>query len=233
MHLSGYRIKGSSFLSVACCCKTRSSARLGVGPGASGSAVFGHGKGRPQVEREFSVAVAMLGLPGFVVLVVSDYAGELEGVRAGYRDYDCSGGCPECGAVAQLLDQRSRWVRDLPSGGRPVILVWIERVWRCPHGARPSRHGPKPARQSRRRRRCPSAPASSSAAALVRMPRSRPGLSGSRVKPQPKSLFIANFTEIFQRIARFDADPSNRARGAHRIRPVDVMPLAVGRGWMR
>jgi transposase len=23
-------------------------------------------------------------------------------------------------------------VRDLPSGGRPVILVWVKRVWRCP-----------------------------------------------------------------------------------------------------
>jgi hypothetical protein len=30
------------------------------------------------VEREFSAAAAMLGLPGFVVLAVSDYAGELE-----------------------------------------------------------------------------------------------------------------------------------------------------------
>ena len=30
------------------------------------------------MERERSAAAAMLGLPGFVVLAVSDYAGELE-----------------------------------------------------------------------------------------------------------------------------------------------------------
>jgi hypothetical protein len=32
----------------------------------------------PQVEREFSAAAAMLGLPGFVVLAVSEVEGELE-----------------------------------------------------------------------------------------------------------------------------------------------------------
>jgi hypothetical protein len=35
-------------------------------------------KERAQVERERSAAAAMLGLPGFVVLAVSDYDGELE-----------------------------------------------------------------------------------------------------------------------------------------------------------
>jgi transposase-like protein len=24
------------------------------------------------------------------------------------------------------------WVRDLPAGGRPVTLVWVKRIWRCP-----------------------------------------------------------------------------------------------------
>ena len=33
---------------------------------------------RPQVDRERSAAAAMLGLPGFVVLAVSDHDGELE-----------------------------------------------------------------------------------------------------------------------------------------------------------
>ena len=48
--------------------------RVGLGP--QGSVVFmDTEKGRPQVEREFSAAAAMLGLPGFVVLAVSDYAG--------------------------------------------------------------------------------------------------------------------------------------------------------------
>src|SRR5918998_289960 len=68
---------------------------------------------RPQVERERSAAAAMLGLPGFVVLAVSDYAGEVE--QAIETTVDVVG-CPECGAVAQLHDRRPCWVRDLPAG---------------------------------------------------------------------------------------------------------------------
>jgi transposase len=71
----------------------------------------------------------MLGLSGFVVLAVSDYAGELEQAIETTADLV---GCPECGAVAQLHNRRPTWVRDLPSGGRPVMLVWVKRVWRCP-----------------------------------------------------------------------------------------------------
>lgn len=78
----------------------------------------------------------MLGLPGFVVLAVSDYAGELEQAIETTADLV---GCPECGAVAQLHDRRPTWVRDLPSGGRPVMLVWVKRVWRCVHAACPKR----------------------------------------------------------------------------------------------
>jgi len=65
------------------------------------------------VERERSAAAAMLGLSGFVVLAVSDYAGELEQAIETTADLV---GCPECGAVAQLHDRRPTWVRDLPSG---------------------------------------------------------------------------------------------------------------------
>ena len=42
-------------------------------------------------------------------------------------------GCPECGAVARAKDRRPTWVRDLPIGGRPVVLCWWKRVWCCPH----------------------------------------------------------------------------------------------------
>jgi transposase len=88
------------------------------------------------VERESSAAAAMLGLPGFVVLAVSDQDGELEQAVQTTADLV---GCPECGAVAQLHDRRPCWVRDLPTAGRPVTLVWIKRVWRCPHQLCPTR----------------------------------------------------------------------------------------------
>jgi transposase len=70
----------------------------------------------------------MLGLPGFRLLAVSEYAGELE------QAVETTAGeafCPSCGAQARLHDRRPSWVRDLPAGGRPVVLVWVKRVWRC------------------------------------------------------------------------------------------------------
>lgn len=88
------------------------------------------------MERERSAAAVMLGLPGFVVLAVSDYAGEVEQAIETTADVV---GCPECGAVAQLHDRRPCWVRDLPAGGRPVALVWVKRVWRCRHVLCPKR----------------------------------------------------------------------------------------------
>ncbi len=72
------------------------------------------------MERERNAAAAMLGLPDFVVVAVSDYAGEVEQVIETTADL---AGCPECGAVAELHDRRPCWVRDLPAGGRPVTLV--------------------------------------------------------------------------------------------------------------
>ena len=66
--------------------------------------------------------------PGFVVLVVSEYAGELGQAVETTADLI---GCPGCGAVAQLHDRRPIRVRDLPIGGRPVTLIWVKQVWRC------------------------------------------------------------------------------------------------------
>ncbi|MCA1835618.1 MAG: transposase family protein [Actinobacteria bacterium] len=84
------------------------------------------------MEREFSAAAAMLGLSGFVVLAVSEVEGELEQAVETTADLV---GCPDCGAVAELHDRRPTWVRDLPTGGRPVTLVWVKRVWCCRHAA--------------------------------------------------------------------------------------------------
>ncbi len=70
----------------------------------------------------------LLGLPGFRVTAAAEVAGELELVVEMTQDWT---GCPDCGVVAALHDRQPRWVRDLPIGGRPVLLVWAKRVWRC------------------------------------------------------------------------------------------------------
>jgi len=41
--------------------------------------------------------------------------------------------------VAQLHDRRVVRLRDLPSGGRPVTLIWVKRVWRCAEPSCPVR----------------------------------------------------------------------------------------------
>ena len=40
-------------------------------------------------------------------------------------------GCPACGVVAVLHDRRSHRVRDMAAGGRPVVVDWSKRIWRC------------------------------------------------------------------------------------------------------
>ncbi len=40
-------------------------------------------------------------------------------------------GCPGCGVLARLHDRRPVRVRDLPSAGRAVTLIWVKGVWRC------------------------------------------------------------------------------------------------------
>jgi transposase len=40
-------------------------------------------------------------------------------------------GCAACGSQARLHARRTVRVRDLPIGGRPVVLAWRKRVWRC------------------------------------------------------------------------------------------------------
>ena len=77
-----------------------------------------------------SVTAALFGLAGFEILAAAEVGGELEllvQTTAGLV------GCPACGAVARAKDRRPTWVRDLPLGGRPVVLCWWKRVWCCPH----------------------------------------------------------------------------------------------------
>jgi transposase len=41
-------------------------------------------------------------------------------------------GCQGCGVRAELHGRRRVRVRDLPIVGRPVVLWWRKRLWRCP-----------------------------------------------------------------------------------------------------
>ncbi len=67
-----------------------------------------------------NAATVMLGLDGFVLLAVSCKDGEFE---QAIETTEVEVACRSCGAPARLHDRRPSWVRDLPSGGRPVTLV--------------------------------------------------------------------------------------------------------------
>ncbi len=74
----------------------------------------------------------MLGLGGFVLLAVSSAFGELE---QAVETTAASAWCEGCGVAAQPHGRRAVRVRDLPSSGRPVTLLWLKRLWRCPEPA--------------------------------------------------------------------------------------------------
>ena len=41
-------------------------------------------------------------------------------------------GCPACGTQARVKDRAAATLVDLPAFGRPAVLVWHKRRWRCP-----------------------------------------------------------------------------------------------------
>jgi transposase len=70
----------------------------------------------------------MLGLSGFRLLAVSDAFGELE---QAVETTATTAWCAGCGVRAVAHGRRQVRVRDLPSSGRPVTLLWLKRLWRC------------------------------------------------------------------------------------------------------
>ncbi len=74
------------------------------------------------------LAEALLGLPGFRVLEVSETPDELVVVVETTTDWT---GCASCGTRAVAHERMRVDVRDLACFGRPARLVWRKRRWRC------------------------------------------------------------------------------------------------------
>jgi hypothetical protein len=75
---------------------------------------------------------ALLGLDGFEVLAAQVVAGEWQ---LEVQTTATVVGCGGCGIRAELHGRRTVRVRDLPIGGRPVVLCWCKRLWRCRESA--------------------------------------------------------------------------------------------------
>jgi transposase len=73
-------------------------------------------------------ASRLLGLDGFEVLAAQVAAGEWQ---LEVQTIATLVGCIGCGIRAELHGRRTVRVRDLPIGGRPVVLAWRKRLWRC------------------------------------------------------------------------------------------------------
>ena len=72
---------------------------------------------------------ALLGLPGFRVVAVSEDGDEL---LVGIETIRRVAGCPSCGVIARTKDRLRVFIRDLPAFNRRVRLVWSKRRFSCP-----------------------------------------------------------------------------------------------------
>ena len=70
----------------------------------------------------------LLGLDGFQVLAAQVVGGEWQ---LEVQTTATVIGCMGCGVRATPHGRRTVRVRDLPIGGRPVVLLWRKRIWRC------------------------------------------------------------------------------------------------------
>jgi transposase len=73
-------------------------------------------------------ACVLLGMPELLVRSATEEGGELMVLvetKAGPV------GCPRCGSRAESKGRRTSAIRDLELAGRPTVLVWNKRRWRC------------------------------------------------------------------------------------------------------
>ena len=81
------------------------------------------------VDEGSDAAAVLVGMPEFVVRAAVEEDGE---VWVLIETPPAVTGCVRCGTRAQSKGRRRTKVRDLDCGGRPVVLVWEKRRWRCP-----------------------------------------------------------------------------------------------------
>jgi transposase len=70
----------------------------------------------------------LLGLDGFEVTAAEIVDDEW---RLAVQTTATTVGRAACGSQARLHARRTVQVRDLPIGGRPLVLAWRKRIWRC------------------------------------------------------------------------------------------------------
>jgi len=67
-------------------------------------------------------------MDGFRLLAAAEIDGELHQLVETTADVV---GCGRCGTRAASKGRRKVAIRDLPAGGRRVVIVWSKRIWRC------------------------------------------------------------------------------------------------------
>jgi transposase len=72
----------------------------------------------------------LVGLPAITVVGVEDQPDRP--LRVHIETVVELEGCARCGTRAQVKDRRPVALVDLPAFGRPSVLVWHKRRWRCP-----------------------------------------------------------------------------------------------------
>jgi transposase len=70
----------------------------------------------------------LLGLDGFHVVEVAEHG---DGVRVVSETPPVVEGCRTCGVVTHSHGRREVGLVDVPCFGRPVVLAWRKRTWRC------------------------------------------------------------------------------------------------------
>jgi transposase len=78
-------------------------------------------------QHRIASASGPLDLEGFEVLAAEIVGGEWQ---LTVQTTATMVGCIGCGTRAELRGRRTVRVRDLPAGGRPVLLAWRKRLWR-------------------------------------------------------------------------------------------------------